>query len=299
MVRDQVFTVYLHHEGILIPSPLRYVQGDEKQITDIDFEGMKFANLIDIIKHLVHGIVYRNWIVYPSGYEELEAGCGDQAYGVNLSLRKCVCRFWQLSGVPCIHDVAGKRWSICSRGGGRGAESGGTESGGRGYMGCGRCTISGGRETMVGARGRRGGARGRIGGAKGRICGGRGSTSGLNLMDEDDIRQSMEHEYLQGLLDEQEDLRKKKEKEHQEKLDEEAFQQAMKEEKSIDVEMYNGNKASINFMVNTQESVTHGQPSSVKAASVQPAESVPAFAEGLSVQVAKAVNVQPVSDNAA
>nr|GEV61841.1 retrovirus-related Pol polyprotein from transposon TNT 1-94 [Tanacetum cinerariifolium] len=35
---DQVFTVNLHHDGIFIPSTLRYVQGDEKQITDIDFE---------------------------------------------------------------------------------------------------------------------------------------------------------------------------------------------------------------------------------------------------------------------
>ncbi|GJU54796.1 hypothetical protein Tco_1228510 [Tanacetum coccineum] len=126
-----------------------------------------------------------------------------------------------------------------------------------------------------GAIGRRGGARGRRGGGRGgrRGCV-RGSTSGLKLMDEDDIRQSMEDEYMQGLLDEQDDLRKKKEKEHQDKLDEEALQQAREEEfifpdqeDSMDVEMYNRTKASINFMVNTQEFVTHGQPSSVKAAS--------------------------------
>ncbi|GKA22456.1 hypothetical protein Tco_0708418 [Tanacetum coccineum] len=125
------------------------------------------------------------------------------------------------------------------------------------------------------------------------------------MMDEDDIRQSMEHEYLEGLLDEQEDLRQKKEKEHQQKLDEEAFQKAIEEEdmyermvlererdelqwqatmdplndfrfpdqeESMDVEMYNITKASINFMVSTQESVTHGQPSSVEAASFQPAQ---------------------------
>ncbi|GJU45691.1 hypothetical protein Tco_1202957 [Tanacetum coccineum] len=68
------------------------------------------------------------------------------------------------------------------------------------------------------------------------------------------------------------------------------------QEESMDVEMYNRTKASINFMVNTQESVTHGQPSSVKAASVQPAQSEPAFAEGPSVQPAPSV---PASDNAA
>nr|GEZ14965.1 splicing factor [Tanacetum cinerariifolium] len=52
------------------------------------------------------------------------------------------------------------------------------------------------------------------------------------------------------------------------------------QEESMDVEMYNKTKALINFMVNTQESVTHGQPSSVEAASVQPSQSEPAFAEG-------------------
>ncbi|GJU64758.1 putative reverse transcriptase domain-containing protein, partial [Tanacetum coccineum] len=54
----------------------------------------------------------------------------------------------------------------------------------------------------------------------------------LLLMDEDDIRQSMEDEYMQGLLDEQEDLRQKQEKEHQDKLDEEALQQA-REDKCV------------------------------------------------------------------
>ncbi|GJX40968.1 calcium/proton exchanger [Tanacetum coccineum] len=59
MVKDQVFTVNLHHDGIFIASPLRYLQGDLKQITDIDFEGMSFDVFRDIIKHLVHGTVYR------------------------------------------------------------------------------------------------------------------------------------------------------------------------------------------------------------------------------------------------
>ncbi|GKA43925.1 hypothetical protein Tco_0736649 [Tanacetum coccineum] len=95
---------------------------------------------------------------------------------------------------------------------------------------------------------------------------------------------------------------KKQEKEAQDKLDEEALQQSREEEfifpdqeESMDVEMYNRTKASINFMVNTQESVTHGQPSFVKAASVQPAQFEPAFAEGPSVEPAPSV---PASDNA-
>ncbi|GJR21759.1 hypothetical protein Tco_0970286 [Tanacetum coccineum] len=40
----------------------------------------------------------------------------------------------------------------------------------------------------------------------------------------------MEDEYMQGLLDKQEDLRQKQEKEHQDKIDEEALQQAREEE---------------------------------------------------------------------
>ncbi|GKD60795.1 hypothetical protein Tco_1298304 [Tanacetum coccineum] len=95
----------------------------------------------------------------------------------------------------------------------------------------------------------------------------------------------------------------KQEKEAQDKLDEEALQQSREEEfifpdqeESMDVEMYNRTKSSINFMVNTQESVTHGQPSFVEAASVQPAQIEPVFAEGPSVEPAPSV---PASDNAA
>nr|GEV22034.1 hypothetical protein [Tanacetum cinerariifolium] len=75
------------------------------------------------------------------------------------------------------------------------------------------------------------------------------------------------------------------------------------QEESMDVEMYNRTKASINFMVNTQESVTHGQPlifepAIMENASVQPTQSLPAFTEGPSVQPAQAVNIQPANDNA-
>nr|GEZ41548.1 splicing factor [Tanacetum cinerariifolium] len=56
---DQVFTVNLHHDGIFAPIPLKYAHGDEKQITDINFEGMSYVQFRDIIIHLVHGIVYK------------------------------------------------------------------------------------------------------------------------------------------------------------------------------------------------------------------------------------------------
>ncbi|GJS77988.1 zinc finger, PMZ-type containing protein [Tanacetum coccineum] len=112
-----------------------------------------------------------------------------------------------------------------SRGGGRGQM--GAKSGGKGPMGA----ESGGKGQMGAESGGRGPMGAESDGKGGRVVeledevaggmwkdergGGRGSTSGLKLMDEDDIRQSMEDEYMQGLLDEQEDLRKKQEKEHQ------------------------------------------------------------------------------------
>ncbi|GJV09585.1 hypothetical protein Tco_1347241 [Tanacetum coccineum] len=38
-------------------SPIRYVQGNLKRITDIDFEGMSFKDLTEIVRRLVHGLV--------------------------------------------------------------------------------------------------------------------------------------------------------------------------------------------------------------------------------------------------
>lgn len=54
-----VFTVNLYHDGIFVRSPLRYIQGDVKQITDIDFEGMSYEDLTEIVKRLVLGLVKR------------------------------------------------------------------------------------------------------------------------------------------------------------------------------------------------------------------------------------------------
>ncbi|GKB06126.1 pentatricopeptide repeat-containing protein [Tanacetum coccineum] len=48
----------------------------------------------------------RLWTVIPSGFQELEVRQGDQSFGVNLHLKKCMCKLWELSGIPCIHSVA-------------------------------------------------------------------------------------------------------------------------------------------------------------------------------------------------
>ncbi|GJX38358.1 calcium/proton exchanger [Tanacetum coccineum] len=49
----------------------------------------------------------RDWLVYPCGFQELEVGKGDKSYGVDLMNKVCGCRMWELSGVPCVHAMAG------------------------------------------------------------------------------------------------------------------------------------------------------------------------------------------------
>ena len=41
-----------------------------------------------------------------SGFQEVEVRRSDEAFGVNLHTKKCVCRMWEMSGIPCVHAVA-------------------------------------------------------------------------------------------------------------------------------------------------------------------------------------------------
>ncbi|GJY52318.1 hypothetical protein Tco_0443165 [Tanacetum coccineum] len=63
MVRDQLFTVNLHHDGIFTHSPLRYQQGDEKQITVIDFEGLKELKTDNDVQDFVRVGYENKWYV--------------------------------------------------------------------------------------------------------------------------------------------------------------------------------------------------------------------------------------------
>nr|GEU38845.1 putative armadillo-type fold protein [Tanacetum cinerariifolium] len=45
-------------------------------------------------------------VVIPSSFQELEVRKGDESYGVNLIRKQCQCRFWEISGIPCVHVVA-------------------------------------------------------------------------------------------------------------------------------------------------------------------------------------------------
>nr|GEX14565.1 hypothetical protein CTI12_AA176900 [Tanacetum cinerariifolium] len=60
---DQVFTINLHHDGIFIASPLRYLQGDLKQITDIDFEGIKELKTNSDVEDFVRVGYENKWFV--------------------------------------------------------------------------------------------------------------------------------------------------------------------------------------------------------------------------------------------
>ncbi|GKE21532.1 60S ribosomal protein L34 [Tanacetum coccineum] len=56
------------------------------------------------IKRLKHS--QRYWTVYPCGDNVFEVRKGDDSYGVNIENRTCACKWWDLSGVPCVHYVA-------------------------------------------------------------------------------------------------------------------------------------------------------------------------------------------------
>ncbi|GKA58658.1 zinc finger, PMZ-type containing protein [Tanacetum coccineum] len=49
----------------------------------------------------------KEWLVYPSGFQELEVRKGDQSYVVDLMHKVCNCRLWELSSVPYVHAMAG------------------------------------------------------------------------------------------------------------------------------------------------------------------------------------------------
>ncbi|CAI9263033.1 unnamed protein product [Lactuca saligna] len=72
-------------------------------------EGMEWDLLIcpTIRKRIEHlKVKQRLWGVTPCGYQKYEVRFTDVAYGVDLIAKKCACRIWQLTGIPCLHGVA-------------------------------------------------------------------------------------------------------------------------------------------------------------------------------------------------
>nr|GEU92975.1 hypothetical protein [Tanacetum cinerariifolium] len=155
---------------------------------------------------------------------------------------KASCDRWSVPKQPTVKKVPVRRREVellqpaSLRCGGRGSRGGGRGDigGGRGDMGDSRGGMSGGRGDISGGRCDFSVGRGVMGGAKGRRCGGKGYRSGGStsgpLMDKEDIRQN----------------------------------------ESMDVDTFNKTKASINFNINTQESITHTEATYVKPKNLQP-----------------------------
>ncbi|GJW15587.1 hypothetical protein Tco_0019720 [Tanacetum coccineum] len=53
--KKAVFTIYLKYDGIFITNPLSYVEGTSREINDINFDGMSFNILVEIINKLMPG----------------------------------------------------------------------------------------------------------------------------------------------------------------------------------------------------------------------------------------------------
>nr|GEW76911.1 zinc finger, PMZ-type [Tanacetum cinerariifolium] len=49
----------------------------------------------------------RKCMVYASRFPEVEVRRQDEAFGVNIHLKKCACKICELIGLPCMHAVAG------------------------------------------------------------------------------------------------------------------------------------------------------------------------------------------------
>lgn len=70
--------------------------------------------LLCMIVYDVNMILYANvffflcryWSVIPSGGNVFETRNGHEAMVVDLDARKCSCRLWDISGIPCVHSIA-------------------------------------------------------------------------------------------------------------------------------------------------------------------------------------------------
>nr|GEV17436.1 hypothetical protein [Tanacetum cinerariifolium] len=51
----------------------------------------------------------RKWVVCASGFQEVEVRRQDEAFGVNIHIKKCACKMWELTSLRCVHAVAGER----------------------------------------------------------------------------------------------------------------------------------------------------------------------------------------------
>nr|GFC18524.1 hypothetical protein CTI12_AA105810 [Tanacetum cinerariifolium] len=70
---------------------------------------------IDLVLHLKMEFLRKTFrihenqtkVVYASGFQKVEVRRQDEAFGVNIHLKKCACNMWELTGLRCVHAVAG------------------------------------------------------------------------------------------------------------------------------------------------------------------------------------------------
>nr|GEW35131.1 zinc finger, PMZ-type [Tanacetum cinerariifolium] len=145
----------------------------------------------------------RHWMVIPSGFQELEFRNGHEAYGVNIHLRECMFRMWQLYGIPCVHSVAA-------------------------YSHMNKDPVEG-VDQWVKIRGK---------GGKGDGNGGRVKAvlvvvvwvKEVMAMKDDEIINYLEHKYMEEVLLQEEEKREAQQKAKQELLNEEALRLTLKKE---------------------------------------------------------------------
>ncbi|GJY12021.1 hypothetical protein Tco_0381330 [Tanacetum coccineum] len=63
MVKDRVFAVNLKHDGIFITDPFGYINGDEKQLTDVDFEGLKELKAYEDVHEFMRLGYENKWVI--------------------------------------------------------------------------------------------------------------------------------------------------------------------------------------------------------------------------------------------
>nr|GEU82697.1 transposon protein, putative, Mutator sub-class [Tanacetum cinerariifolium] len=69
---------------------------------------MKLLTLGWLIETQTPGVEHTlNWVVFASGFQEVEVRRQDEVFSVNIHLKKCACKMRELTRLPCVHVVAG------------------------------------------------------------------------------------------------------------------------------------------------------------------------------------------------
>nr|GEU38547.1 retrotransposon Orf1 [Tanacetum cinerariifolium] len=248
-------------------SPLRYQQGDEKQITVIDFKGLKElktdndvqillrlgmktnvmieeSNKVDFQTKWEENVVIKNLTTHEPFLNKLSGNYGMSVEGgmytrkysnkkKKTKVKKTLFADSNAESSKSAKSTKSSKFAKCAKS---------TKSTVKKKVNVSAKEPSKGhfitmRKERGGDRGSRGGGRGAMDGSRGATSGGRGADSGgratIGVAEEEEVAAEEETVVAVNLL----------------------VDLFPEEEESMDVEIYNRTKASINFLVNTQESV--------------------------------------------